>query len=138
MVVLHDRRRSRPARRHESRLAARETALQDRIDALDLAETAIATRLEELRLAEEELKRVVTVSDGAAEQDLIRLTAVYEAMKPADASRLLSAMPVEFAAGFLGRMRPEAAALALAGMEPESAFAITALIAGRNAQAPTE
>ncbi|NBE07371.1 MotE family protein [Paragemmobacter ruber] len=122
----------------EARLSQREDALEERLAALDLAEAAIETRLQELRQAEADLDRVVTLSDGAAEQDLTRLTAVYEAMKPADTARLLSAMPVEFAAGFLGRMRPEAAAAALAGMEPDTAFAITALIAGRNALAPTE
>lgn len=122
----------------EARLLDREGALEERLAALDLAEAAIATRLQELEQAEASLDRVVALSDGAAEQDLTRLTAVYEAMKPADTARLLSAMPVEFAAGFLGRMRPETAAAALAGMEPETAFAITALIAGRNALAPTE
>lgn len=122
----------------EARLSEREGALEERLAALDLAEAAIATRLAELEQAEASLDRVVTLSDGAAEQDLTQLTAVYEAMKPADTARLLSAMPVEFAAGFLGRMRPETAAAALAGMEPDTAFAITALIAGRNALAPTE
>lgn len=122
----------------EARLAAREVAFEERLAALDLAESAITARLQELAQAEADLERVVTLSDGAAEQDLTRLTAVYEAMKPADAARLFSAMPVDFAAGFLGRMRPETAALTLAGMEPEAAFAITALIAGRNALAPTE
>lgn len=122
----------------ETLIAAREGALEDRLAALDLAEATIETRLQELAQAEADLGRMVTLSDEAAEQDLTRLTAVYEAMKPADAARLLAAMPVEFAAGFLGRMRPESAALALAGMEPDTAFAITALIAGRNALAPTE
>ena len=122
----------------EARLADRETAFEERLAALDLAEAAIETRLEELANAEADLDRMVTLSDGAAEQDLTRLVAVYEAMKPADSARLLAAMPVEFAAGFLGRMRPESAALAFAGMEPDTAFAITALIAGRNALAPTE
>ncbi|WP_434616511.1 MotE family protein [Tabrizicola sp. M-4] len=122
----------------ESLLSRRETALEDRIAALDLAEAAITARLQELQTAEAELQRVVDVSDGAAEGDLTRLTAMYEAMKPTDSARLLSSMPVEFAAGFLGRMRPEAAALILAGMEAEPAFAITALLAGRNALAPTE
>lgn len=122
----------------ESRLAMRETALEDRLAALDLAEAAIALRLEELQAAEADLLEVVSLSDGAAEADLARLTSVYEAMKPADAARLFAAMPTNFAAGFLGRMRPETAALILAGMDPEAAFTITALIAGRNALAPTE
>jgi flagellar motility protein MotE (MotC chaperone) len=119
-------------------LAQREAALEERLAALDLAETAIAARLRELEQAEANIKNLVAVSDGAAEEDLARLTAVYEAMKPAEAAALFSAMPSDFAAGFLGRMRPEAAAQVMAGMDPETAFAISATIAGRNAMAPTE
>ena len=122
----------------EDRVANREAALEDRLAALDLAEAAIATRLQELQSAEAELREVVALSDGAAEADLARLTTLYEAMKPADAARLFAAMPADFVAGFLGRMRPESAALVLAGMDPEAAFSISALIAGRNALAPTE
>lgn len=122
----------------ETRLATREAALEDRLAALDLAEAAIAARLQELETAEADLREVVTLSDGAAEADLARLTSLYESMRPADAARLFAAMPADFAAGFLGRMRPETAALVLSGMEPEAAFTITALIAGRNALAPTD
>lgn len=122
----------------EAALTRREAALEERLAALDLAEAAIDARLAELRAAEADLKKVVDVSDGAAEEDLSRLTAVYEAMKPAEAAALFAAMPVDFSAGFLGRMRPEAAAAVLAGMPPETAFAISATIAGRNALAPTE
>jgi len=122
----------------ETALADRERALEDRLAALDLAEAAIELRLAELQQAEDDLKKVVAMSDGAAEEDLARLTAVYEAMKPAEAAALFAAMPVDFAAGFLGRMRPESAAVVLAGMPPENAFAISATIAGRNALAPKE
>ena len=122
----------------ETRVAAREQAIEERLAALDLAETAIQTRLTELQEAEEALSRLVTVADGAAEGDLDRLTAVYEAMKPTDAARLFAAMSSDFAAGFLGRMKPAAAAAILAGMPPDAAFEVSALIAGRNARAPTE
>lgn len=122
----------------ETSLAGREAALEERMAALDLAEAAIAARLSELQKAESDLTKVVAMSDSAAEGDLARLTSVYEAMKPADAARLFAAMPVDFAAGFLGRMQPGSAALVLSGMPPETAFAISATIAGRNALAPTE
>ena len=122
----------------ENRVSARERTLEERLAALDLAETAISARLAELKRAEDQLSRLVSVSDGAAEDDLGRLTAVYEAMKPADAARLFSAMSPDFAAGFLARMKADAAATVLAGMEPEAAFTVSALIAGRNARAPTE
>lgn len=122
----------------EARLADREAALADRMAALALAEKAVQTRMTEMAEARESLMQVVSVADGAAEKDLSRLTAVYEAMKPADAARLFSAMAPDFAAGFLGRMRPETAAAVMAALDPKAAYGISALIAGRNANAPTE
>jgi flagellar motility protein MotE (MotC chaperone) len=117
-------------------VSARETILEERLAALDLAQAAIDKRMAELAAAEEGLKKTISLADGAAEQDLGTLTAVYEAMKPADAARLFAAMAPEFAAGFLSRMQPPAAAAILAGMTPEQAYSISVLIAGRNAMAP--
>jgi flagellar motility protein MotE (MotC chaperone) len=117
-------------------ISAREVALQDRQAALDLAEAAITKRMTELASAEDKLKKTLSLADGAAEKDLTTLTAVYEAMKPADAIKVFAAMTPEFAAGFLSRMQPNAAAGILAGMSPEQAYSISVLIAGRNALAP--
>jgi flagellar motility protein MotE (MotC chaperone) len=47
-------------------------------------------------------------------------------------------MAPEFAAGFLGRMKPDAAAAILGGMTANKAYAVTILLASRNAGAPTE
>jgi flagellar motility protein MotE (MotC chaperone) len=47
-------------------------------------------------------------------------------------------MAPDFAAGFIGRMQPAAAAAILAGMEAEQAYAISVLLAARNARVPTE
>lgn len=116
----------------------RAAAVDDRMAALDLAEQAITARMAELEASEAKLRATLQIADGAAEEDLVRLTAVYEAMKPKDAAALFSTMEPEFAAGFLGRMRPELAALVLSGMKPEAAYTISALIAGRNALAPRE
>lgn len=117
-------------------LTARETMLNDRAAALDLAQAAIEQRLGELAAAEEELKKTIAIADGAAEKDLGTLTAVYEAMKPADAAKLFATMAPEFAAGFLSRMQPASAAAILTGMTPDQAYSISVLIAGRNALAP--
>lgn len=119
-------------------LKAREIALQDRKVAIELAEKALQARVEQVIAAESKLRETLTIADGAAEKDLERLTAVYEAMKPADAAALFEAMSPEFAAGFLGRMRPEAAAAVISGMKPETSYAVSVLIAGRNATAPKE
>lgn len=120
----------------EDALAAREAALADRMAALSLAEEAIKKRTDEMTAAEDELKKTLQIADGASEADLTRLTAVYEAMKPADAAKLFAEMAPEFAAGFLGRMNPGSAAAVIAGMDPGKAYAISVLIAGRNALAP--
>ncbi|RGP38737.1 MotE family protein [Pseudotabrizicola alkalilacus] len=125
-------------RERDAAVTAREIALQDRLAALTLADTALTARLAELEDAETRLRETLAIADGAAEKDLQRLTAVYEAMKPAEAAAIFETMAQEFAAGFLGRMRPDAAAAILAGMKPESAYSVSVLIAGRNALAPTE
>ena len=120
----------------EAQLATKEQALENRLAALDLANETIDKRMKELEAAENSLKEVLALADGAAEKDLLRLTAVYEAMKPADATSLFSAMAPEFAAGFLSRMQPAAAAAIISGMKPELAYSISVLIAGRNTLVP--
>ncbi|MDO8882507.1 MAG: hypothetical protein U0934_21400 [Pseudotabrizicola sp.] len=125
-------------RDRDATLTAREAALQDRFAALSLADAALTARLAELETTEQSLRDTLAIADGAAEKDLQRLTAVYEAMKPAEAAAIFETMAQEFAAGFLGRMRPDAAAAILAGMKPETAYTISVLIAGRNATAPKE
>jgi flagellar motility protein MotE (MotC chaperone) len=120
----------------ETEVATRESAFAERMAALALAEVAITMRIDEMTAAETELKKTLQIADGASEADLTRLTAVYEAMKPKDASKLFTEMAPEFAAGFLGRMNPAAAAAVMAGMDPGKAYSISVLIAGRNALAP--
>jgi flagellar motility protein MotE (MotC chaperone) len=122
----------------DAQVRVQEAALADRMAALLMADAAITTRLTELAEAEASLTEVLAIADGAAEQDIARLTAVYEAMKPVDAAALFNAMDPEFAAGFLGRMQPSAAAAVLAGMAPDNAYSISVLIAGRNALAPKD
>jgi flagellar motility protein MotE (MotC chaperone) len=122
----------------EQKASALEASVEDRMAALQLAEQAITERLASLDAAEARLAATLALADGAAEQDLARLTVVYETMKPADAAALFEAMAPEFAAGFLARMRPEAAAAVMAGLTPNAAYAISVLFAARNAGAPTE
>lgn len=122
----------------EQRTATRELALADRLAALALTEAAIARRIGELEASEAQLAETLARADGAAEEDLTRLTAMYEAMKPKEAALLFEAMAPEFASGFLGRMRPDAAAAVLSGMRAEAAYSLSVLLAGRNALVPKE
>jgi flagellar motility protein MotE (MotC chaperone) len=121
----------------EARVKAREAAMAEREQALHVAETTIAENLKALVAAETDLKATLALADSAAENDLARLTAVYENMKPKEASPLFAAMDPQFAAGFLARMRPDAAAAIMAGLEPEAAYTISVVLAGRNANVPT-
>lgn len=122
----------------EQKLKTEEAAMAQRLSALALADEAIQKRMDELKLAEEEMKKTLSIADGAAENDLARMTAVYEAMKPVEAAALFNKMDPEFAAGFLARMRPESAAGILAGMDKDIAYSVSVLIAGRNANAPKD
>ncbi len=122
----------------EADMTLREAALKDRTAALALAEAAIEKQLAELQTAEAALASTLAIADQAAEQDLARLTTVYETMKPKDAAALFETMAPAFAAGFLGRMQPQAAAAVMSGLAPETAYQISLQLAGRNAEAPTE
>lgn len=125
-------------RRREEQVAVQEAALDDRKAALALAGQAIDAKLAELAAAEASLSDTLARADGASENDLTKLTSVYETMKPKDAAALFEAMAPEFAAGFIGRMRPDAAASVLSGMSADAAYSISVLLAGRNALVPTE
>ena len=122
----------------EQQLNRRETQIQDRMKALEIADEAIDRKLAALVDAEERLSATLAMADGASEEDLARLTDVYGKMKPKDASALFEEMAPEFAAGFLGRMRPTAAASIMAGLDPKTAYTISVILAGRNAWVPKE
>ena len=122
--------------KREGQVKAQESAAAERMAALNLADQAINQRLAELQAAEDNLKKTLALADGASEKDLAQLTAVYEAMKPADAAALFQTMSPEFAAGFLGRMQPTSAADILTGLKPDKAYEVSVLLAGRNALVP--
>ena len=59
-------------------------------------------------------------------------------MKPKSAAALFEEMNATFAAGFLARMRPEAAAGIMASLSPGAAHRFSVVLAGRNADVPTD
>lgn len=122
----------------EARVTARETQLRDRLQALEIAEAEIQEKLQALRTAEQTLSATIARADSASETDIGQLTTVYENMKPKDAAALFEEMTPQFAAGFLGMMRPDAAAQIMTELEPETAYSFSVVLAGRNANTPTE
>ena len=116
----------------------REKAINDRMEFLKDAEQSINQRLRELQVAEEKLRDTIALAETAAEGDLQKLTTVYENMKPKDAAALFEEMAPDFAAGFLSRMRPDSAADIMSGLSPDIAYSLSAILAGRNANVPSE
>ncbi len=122
----------------EARLAAKEVEIADRMRALEIADQAVQQQLAALVKAEEQLRATLTLADGASENDLAKLTVVYEQMKPKESAALFEEMDPDFAAGFLARMKPDSAAAILAGLEPNTAYTISVVMAGKNANVPRE
>ncbi len=120
----------------EAQIIEQEHQINMRMKALQVADEQIEKRMAMLQAAEESLRATLALADSAAEDDLSRLTTVYENMKPKDAAILFEEMEPAFAAGFLGRMRPDAAAGVMAGLTPKAAYSISVILAGRNASVP--
>ncbi len=124
--------------KREERVEHRENALADRWQALSVAESVVEQQLSALIEAENDLQATIAQAEAASENDVGKLTAVYESMKPGEAAALFEEMDPDFAAGFLGRMQPGAAAGIMAGLQPSTAYTISVVLAGRNANVPKE
>jgi len=122
----------------DAELDDRQEFIEARLNDLAEAEAAIARQLAELEDTENALRETLALAKGASETDLAQLTTVYENMKPKEAAELFEEMAPQFAAGFIGRMRPEAAAGILAGLSPQAAYSISAVMAGRHMDVPTQ
>lgn len=122
----------------EAALEQRESEMAMRDKTLEIAAREVKAQIEELEATEVRLRATMARADTAAEDDLTQLTTLYENMKPKDAAALFEEMDPVFAAGFLGRMRADAAASIMAGLAPQTAYSISVIMAGRNANAPTE
>lgn len=124
--------------KREAKIKVRERLLGEQQQTVSFAEKEILANIEILEQAEIDLAATIYAVETASENDLSRLTTVYENMKPKDASILFEEMAPDFAAGFVARMRPDAAAQILSGLKPTTAYSISVILAGRNARAPKE
>lgn len=122
----------------EAELVAAEEAMAARSAQLRAAEEALARQMASLEAAEAQLAATLRMTESAAEEDLQRLTSVFENMKGAQAAELFAQMDTEFAAGFISRLRPDFAGEIMAGLDPVAAYAISAVIAGRHARTPRD
>ncbi|MEM9756614.1 MAG: hypothetical protein AAF914_11505 [Pseudomonadota bacterium] len=117
-------------------LDRREAEIADRQARLDVAAAAVSERLAALEEAEARLSALLTLADTAAADDIAQLVTLYETMAAEEAAALFAEMDPAFAAGFISRMRPEAGAALLSEIEPSLAYAISVILATRNADVP--
>ncbi len=117
-------------------LEEKERKVEKRIAFLAEAEKKFNEQRSAVLAAEQKLRSTIALAESVFEEDLVKLTAVYENMKPKDAAALFEQMEPDFAAGFLGRMRANNAAGIMSKLSPEVAYAISAVLAGRNSEVP--
>ena len=118
----------------EAVIVEEETKLSARLELLSKTKIQVQNKIQELEEREARLRELLAIADAAAEDDVARLTTVYENMKPKAAAIVFEEMTPAFAAGFLARMTPAAAAAILANLKAESAYAISVVFAGRHAE----
>ena len=119
-------------------LTNREMTVALREQDIAVARQEIEGALARLTEAEEKLAARMQQSSTAADTDVDQLVRVYEGMKPKEAAVLFEAMEPAFAAGFLTRMSADAASALFSNLSPEKAYALSVIMAGRNANAAKE
>jgi flagellar motility protein MotE (MotC chaperone) len=122
--------------RRRDELAARERALDDREAMLRATEERIAEQVRRMQQMKAEYEQMVTQRDEAAEANLRRLVAVYEAMKPDEAARIFETMEGAVLLDVVTRMGERRLAPILAQMSPAKAQALTIAMANRRAFMP--
>ncbi len=100
--------------------------------------TAIRTRLDKqlvaINSAKASLDASVDTRTALAQQDIEHLTLMYQTMKPKQAAKIFDEMDINFAAGFLRKMKGAHAGLILSNMNAKKAYKISIIIASRGAK----
>ena len=113
-------------------LDSRETSIADRESELKTYEAQIDKRLAELDEANEQLQSKIQIVQDARGEDIRKLAAIYEGMKPTQAGEIINEMDAKFAAGLISSMNSEQAALVVANMDAKKAYLVTVILANRN------
>lgn len=96
------------------------------------AEATLTRKLVELKGQKQGIQSRHAGSSEAVRNDIDRLIAVYDQMKPAEAAAILTNLPADFAAEILMRVQPEAGARIIASVEPRQAALLTAEMGARS------
>lgn len=116
------------------RLTTRTLEIEKREAALAALETSLTAQLAGVEAANERLSVKINGLKSVAGEDLKHLVGMYQTMKPKQASEIFDSMDPAFAAGFLREMDSQTAGLIMANMDARKSYAISVIIAGKNAK----
>lgn len=96
------------------------------------AEENLRERLGELKATKASIQSRKDTTTESIRNDVDRLVALYDQMKPAEAAAILTNLPSDFAAEILMRVKPETGARIIASVEPRQAALLTAEMGARS------
>lgn len=117
----------------EDRIAKALAALERKKAEIEQSRAAITAELRRLKGKQVRATGSRTNKQQAVDEDIHRLVAMYEAMKPKDAAAVIDSLPPEFAAELLMRLSPESGARIIAAIDPQNAAILTAFMGARSA-----
>lgn len=112
-------------------LDAREQTVIQQEGLLNAAETRIEKKIAELKGVKDDIELLIQKYEEQEEQQLNDLVAIYEKMKPKDASRIFNDLETEILLQIFDKMKASKTALILANMKAARAKEITSRIAER-------
>lgn len=116
------------------KLETRAHEIEAREAALNAIETKLKSQMLAIKEAKASLDTDIQILEQAGNADLQHLVGMYQTMKPKQAAEIFNSMDPAFAAGFLREMNSEKAGLIMAQMDARKSYAISVIIAGRNAK----
>ncbi|MEQ9244173.1 MotE family protein [Roseovarius indicus] len=111
---------------------AQESELEARRSEIALAREKLDIEKEGLNALKASIEELLARVEAAKTDDLERLIAFYQNMKPADAARIMDDMDIETTIMVLGTMKPRVAAPILAKMSPVRTRAVSKIILERS------
>lgn len=113
--------------------AGRQNRLREAEAVLAATEARVGTQIQRLNGVKHEVEALMAQRSTLQQEDLKRMVAIYEAMKPRDAARILTDMETDMVVDVLDRITERRAAPILAEMADAKAREVTRLILQRRA-----
>lgn len=111
-------------------LETRETMIAEEERTTEVLAGQIEKRIADLEALNKSLVATLDEKAAARDEDVRRVAAIYEQMKPQLAGDIVGGMDPDFAAGLLLAMSGESASAIMATLDADKAYAITVLMAG--------